>query len=208
MLAKYIDAAPGLRVPGSWDGFELAIRAIVGQQITVQGATTLTGRIARMFGRPYPAEGGLTHLFPTPEALAEADLTRAGLTKARAATVQALARAVYDKKICFREILDSQDFLARLRELPGIGAWTAQYIAMRALGEPDAFPVGDIALVRALQLADARELEARAEVWRPWRAYAAMYLWSGSSEKKIRAAKRQHSAKKRRGRTKQGSVPV
>lgn len=208
VLAKYIDAAPGLRVPGSWDGFELAIRAIVGQQITVQGATTLTGRIARMFGRPYSAEAGLTHLFPTPEVLAEADLTRAGLTKARAATVQALARAVYDKKICFREILDSQDFLARLRELPGIGAWTAQYIAMRALGEPDAFPVGDIALVRALQLADARQLEARAEVWRPWRAYAAMYLWSGSSEKKIRAAKRQHSATKRRGRTKQGSVPV
>lgn len=196
-LAKYIDAAPGLRVPGSWDGFELAVRAVVGQQITVRGATTLTGRITGMFGRSYAAEAGLTHLFPTPEVLAQADLTRAGLTKARAATVQALARAVCNKKICFGEILDSQDFLARLREIPGIGAWTAQYIAMRALGEPDAFPAGDIALVRALQLSDARELEARAEVWRPWRAYAAMYLWSGSGENKIRTATRQHSAKNR-----------
>ncbi len=88
-LARYIDAAPGLRVPGSWDGFELAVRAIVGQQITVQGATTLTGRIARMFGKPYLAEAGLTNLFPTPEVLAAADLTRAGLTRARATTVQA-----------------------------------------------------------------------------------------------------------------------
>ena len=186
-LSKYIEAAPGLRVPGSWDGFELATRAVVGQQITVQGATTLTGRIVKLFGRPYLTEVGLTHLFPAPEILVDADLTRAGLTKARAATVQALARAVCDKKICFGEVVDSQDFRVSLREIPGVGAWTAQYIAMRALGEPDAFPAGDIALVRALQLTDARQLEARAEIWRPWRAYAAMYLWSGSGEKAPKA---------------------
>ena len=192
VLAKYIAAAPGLRVPGSWDGFELATRAIVGQQITVLGATTLTGRIAKLFGRSYFAEG-LTHLFPTAKVLAEADLTQAGLTKSRAATVRALARAVCEQRICFGEALDSQDFLARLREISGIGAWTAQYIAMRALGEPDAFPVGDIALARALQLADVRQLEARAEVWRPWRAYAAMYLWSGGSKKTLGTAKRQNS---------------
>jgi AraC family transcriptional regulator of adaptative response / DNA-3-methyladenine glycosylase II len=205
-LSKYIDAAPGLRVPGSWDGFELATRAIVGQQITVQGATTLTGRIAKIFGKPYRSEVGLTLLFPTPEILAEADLTRAGLTKARAATIQALARAACDKKICFGEILDSQDFLARLREIPGIGAWTAQYIAMRALGEPDAFPAGDIALVRALQLEDARQLEARAEVWRPWRAYAAMYLWSGDREKQAGTGQDKKSVKSGGTRAKQGSL--
>lgn len=205
-LAKYVDAAPGLRVPGSWDGFELAVRAVVGQQITVQGATTLTGRITEIFGKSYPAEAGLTRLFPTPEVLAQADLTRAGLTRARAATVQALARAVCNKKICFGEILDSQDFLAGLREIPGIGPWTAQYIAMRALGEPDAFPAGDLALVRALQLSDVRELEARAEVWRPWRAYAAMYLWSGSGENKTRTATRQHSVKNRLHSTKKSDA--
>ncbi len=187
MLAKHIKAAPGLRVPGSWDGFELATRAILGQQITVRGATTLAGRIVSMFGRPIATGEGLTHVFPTPELLAEADLTRAGLTKARAATIRALAQAVCDKKICFGEILDSQDFLTSLKKIPGIGDWTAQYIAMRALGEPDAFPAGDIALVRALGLSDTRELETRAEVWRPWRAYAAMYLWTGGGEKNARA---------------------
>lgn len=204
-LAKYVGAAPGLRVPGAWDGFELAVRAIVGQQITVRGATTLAGRIARLFGRPCPIGAGLTHLFPTPEVLAEADFTRAGLTKARAATVQALARAVCHKRICFGEVFDSHDFLARLREIPGIGAWTAQYIAMRALGEPDAFPAGDIALMRALQLTDARQLEGRAEMWRPWRAYAAMYLWHGRGESTPETAKRKPPGngsgptKKRRG---------
>ncbi len=187
VLARHINAAPGLRVPGSWDGFELATRAILGQQITVRGATTLAGRIVAMFGRPITTGENLTHIFPTPELLAEADLTRAGLTKARAATIRALAQAVCDKGICFGEILDSEDFLASLKKIPGIGDWTAQYIAMRALGEPDAFPSGDIALVRALGLSNSRELDARAEVWRPWRAYAAMYLWTAGSEEKIRA---------------------
>ncbi len=207
-LSKYIEAAPGLRVPGSWDGFELATRAVVGQQITVRGATTLTGRIVKLFGRPYPTEVGLTHLFPTPDILADGDLTRAGLTKARAATVQALARAVSDKKICFGGVVDNQDFLVNLREIPGIGAWTAQYIAMRALGEPDAFPAGDIALVRALQLTDARQLEARAEIWRPWRAYAAMYLWSGGVEETPRAAKRQSLTKKEGSRARKRAVLI
>jgi AraC family transcriptional regulator of adaptative response / DNA-3-methyladenine glycosylase II len=192
-LSKYIEAAPGLRVPGSWDGFELATRAIVGQQITVQGATTLTGRMVQLFGRPCSAEG-LTHLFPTPEVLAEADLTRAGLTKSRSSTVQALARAVCDRKLCFGEVLDSRHFLESLCEIPGIGPWTAQYIAMRALGEPDAFPIGDVAIMRALQVTDMRQLEARAEVWRPWRAYAAMYLWRGAGNTTT-DSKRRHSVR-------------
>jgi AraC family transcriptional regulator, regulatory protein of adaptative response / DNA-3-methyladenine glycosylase II len=186
-LAKRIQVVPGLRVPGSWDGFELATRAILGQQITVKGATTLAGRIVKLFGKPFSPSDGLTHLFPLPEALADADLTRAGLTKARAATICALARAVADHKIRFDGIMNSDVFLAELQKIPGIGAWTAQYIAMRALREPDAFPTGDIALVRALHLTNARELEQRAEMWRPWRAYAAMYLWNVNVEDKVAA---------------------
>jgi AraC family transcriptional regulator, regulatory protein of adaptative response / DNA-3-methyladenine glycosylase II len=188
-LAKRVQIAPGLRVPGSWDGFELATRAILGQQITVKGATTLAGRVVNLFGEPFSPGDGLTHLFPSPEVLADADLTRAGLTKARAASISALARAVSDRKICFDGITDSEVFLAELQKIPGIGVWTAQYIAMRALREPDAFPTGDIALVRALRLTNVRELEQRAEMWRPWRAYAAMYLWNVSGEEEVESGR-------------------
>jgi len=175
-LAQPVDAHPGLRVPGCWDGFELAVRAILGQQITVKGATMLAGRLAQRFGRPFAA-GSLTHIFPTPEILAEADLAIIGLPKARAATIRALARAVRDGQIRFEGIVNVEEFLDRLCEIPGIGPWTAQYVAMRALGEPDAFPAGDLALLRALNLEAARDLQQRAEAWRPWRAYATMYLW-------------------------------
>ena len=185
-LGKRLAAEPGLRVPGCWNGFELAVRAILGQQISVKGATTLAGRIVRLFGKPFDGGAGLTHLFPTAEALADADLTRAGLTRARAATISALARAVCERQISFEGIMDVEAFLARLCEVPGIGTWTAQYIAMRALGEPDAFPAGDIALLRAMEVTSARELERRAEAWRPWRAYAVMYLWNVGHEKERR----------------------
>ena len=177
-LGKRLTAEPGLRVPGCWNGFELAVRAILGQQISVKGATTLAGRIVRMCGKAFDGGAGLTHLFPTAEALADADLTRAGLTRARSATISALARAVCERQISFEGIMDVEAFLARLCEVSGIGTWTAQYIAMRALGEPDAFPAGDIALLRAMEVTSARELERRAEAWRPWRAYAVMYLWN------------------------------
>jgi AraC family transcriptional regulator of adaptative response / DNA-3-methyladenine glycosylase II len=103
------------------------------------------------------------------------------MPKARAETIRALSRAVSEGKIKFEGIMDGDAFLARLCEIPGIGKWTAQYIAMRALGEPDAFPSSDLGLMRALELQNSRELEARAEAWRPWRAYAAMYLWSNAS---------------------------
>lgn len=177
-LAKRVDSDPGLRVPGCWDGFELAVRAILGQQITVKAATTLAGRIAEVFGEPFAAAPGLTHLFPTPQTLGEADLSRVGLTRARAETIRALARAVRDGQINFTGIVETDAFLARLCEIPGIGKWTAQYVAMRALGEPDAFPPGDLGLLRALSLDNARDLEQRSQAWRPWRAYAAMYLWN------------------------------
>lgn len=188
-LAGRIEAVPGLRVPGCWNGFELATRAILGQQITVKGATVLAGRIVTTFGRPFSAPGGLTHLFPSPAVLAEAKLTRVGLTGARAETIRALARATCDGRINFEGIAESDELLARLSEIPGIGQWTAQYVAMRALGEPDAFPSSDLGLLRALELDNSRELERRAEAWRPWRAYAAMYLWNIASESKLRSSK-------------------
>ena len=182
VLAAQVDSYPGLRVPGCWNGFELATRAILGQQITVKGATLLAGRIVSSFGKPFCPADGLTHLFPAPEVLADAKLTRVGLTGARAEAIRALARAVCDGRISFESVADSDALLNRLCELPGIGKWTAQYVAMRALGEPDAFPSADLGLLRAAALGTSRELEHYAEAWRPWRAYAAMYLWRIASQ--------------------------
>jgi len=177
VLGKWVNAEPGLRVPGCWNGFELAIRAILGQQITVKGATALAGTLVRTFGQPVSGAGNLTHLFPTPEILAEADLGRIGMPRSRSATIRAFAKAVCHGQVTFEGIVGTDEFLAQLCEIPGIGNWTAQYIAMRALGEPDAFPSGDLGLLRALGLENPRDLERRAEAWRPWRAYATMYLW-------------------------------
>jgi AraC family transcriptional regulator of adaptative response / DNA-3-methyladenine glycosylase II len=181
-LATRLRTHPGLRVPGCWDGFELATRAILGQQVSVKGATTLAGRIAQTYGQAFLLASGLTHLFPTAEVLADAKLTSVGLTNSRAATIRDLARAVCDKTISFDGSVESDSLLKRLCEIPGIGDWTAQYVAMRALGEPDAFPSSDLGLLRALSQSSPRELERRSEQWRPWRAYAAMYLWCISGE--------------------------
>ncbi len=177
-LAWRIEASPGLRVAGCWDGFELGVRAILGQQVTVKGATTLAGRLVRAFGRPTARGKGLTHYFPKPGDLVEAKLTSVGLPAARAETIRAFARAVRDGQIRFEGNVEAEDFMKRLCEIPGIGKWTAQYVAMRALGEPDALPTGDLGLVRALALGSVRELDERSQPWRPWRAYAAMYLWN------------------------------
>jgi 3-methyladenine DNA glycosylase/8-oxoguanine DNA glycosylase len=146
--------------------------------VTVKGATSLAGRMAKAYGQPFSGPDGLTHLFPEPAALADAKLDSIGLTTKRAETIRVLARAVCDGQIGFDRIIDTDGFLARLCSIGGIGAWTAQYVAMRALGEPDAFPSSDLGLLRALGLTSSRELDARAEDWRPWRAYAGMYLWS------------------------------
>ena len=177
-LGEQLKRIPGLRVPGCWDGFELAVRAILGQQITVKGATSLAGRLVKALGQPFSGAAGLTHLFPTPETLAEADLSSVGLTKARAETLRLLARAVCDGKIRFSGSSGSDNLLKRLKEIPGIGEWTAQYVAMRALGESDAFPASDLALLRTMNMNSPRELARVSQAWRPWRAYAAMYLWS------------------------------
>ncbi len=184
-LARRPEAAPGIRVPGAFDGFELAVRAILGQQVSVGRATQLAGRLVATYGKPLArAEGNLTALFPTPSVLAEADLESLGLPRTRAGAIRALARAVHDGRLALDVPLDPQAVVAGLEGLPGIGPWTAQYIAMRALREPDAFPTSDLGLRRAASDSprplSERELARRAEHWRPWRAYAAMALWMGA----------------------------
>lgn len=176
-LRQRLRSAPGLRVPGCWDGFELAIRAILGQQVTVRGATTLAGRLVRAFGIQSNYSSGLTYLFPEPGMLSEANLESIGLPAARAETIRALARNVRKGEIRFERVIDSTQFLNKLCQIPGIGNWTAQYVAMRALREPDAFPAGDLGLMHSLGSKTHRELQRRSEPWRPWRAYAVMYLW-------------------------------
>jgi AraC family transcriptional regulator of adaptative response / DNA-3-methyladenine glycosylase II len=190
-LASLVAARPGLRVPGAWDGFELAIRAILGQQITVTAATTLAGKIVAAHGEPLPPEllgkiEGLTHVFPSPAALADADLACLGMPRARAASLSSLAAAVLADPLILGTRRSLEEAIAQLKALPGIGEWTAQYIAMRELRESDAFPHGDIGLMRAMVDADGRrpsaaELLARAEAWRPWRAYAALHLWASEA---------------------------
>jgi AraC family transcriptional regulator of adaptative response / DNA-3-methyladenine glycosylase II len=187
-LAPLVAERPGLRVPGAWDGFELAIRAILGQQITVSAATALAGKIAAAYGERLPPAlhgraAGLTDLFPRAETLAQADLATLGLPRKRAASVSSLAAAVVADPLLLSPRRSLGDAITSLKALPGIGEWTAQYIAMRALREPDAFPHGDIGLMRALADANgvrpsAGALLARAEGWRPWRAYAALHLWT------------------------------
>ena len=188
-LAPRVAARPGLRVPGAWDGFELAVRAILGQQITVTAATLLAGRIVREWGEPLPSTlagvvPGLTHVFPTAERMADADLSTLPMPRARSGALKTLAAAVAADPTLFEGRGELAQAIARLKALPGIGEWTAQYIAMRQLREPDAFPVGDIGLLRAMADAEGRRpstpaLQLRAEAWRPWRAYAALHLWTG-----------------------------
>ena len=182
-LGARVRARPGLRVPGAWDGFELAVRTVLGQQISVKGATTLAGRLVARFGRPLPApRGGLTHVFPTPAALADADLTAIGLPRARAETLGRLAAAASSGALCLNGSQAPEETVARLLSVKGIGPWSAQYIAMRALGDPDAFPAGDLGLLRSQsqhQKLTPTALAEQAEAWRPWRAYAAMHLWMG-----------------------------
>jgi AraC family transcriptional regulator of adaptative response / DNA-3-methyladenine glycosylase II len=181
LLGPTLARRPGIRTPGAWDGFELAVRAIVGQQISVRAATTIVGRIASMFGAAVDGNG-LDRLFPTPAALAEAPIERAGMPSARAETIRTLARHVADGSLSFAPSNDAQAAMAALMTIPGIGAWTTQYVAMRAFGEPDAFPSGDLVLRRMAGNLTARELERRSDAWRPWRAYAVMLLWLASSK--------------------------
>jgi AraC family transcriptional regulator of adaptative response / DNA-3-methyladenine glycosylase II len=186
-LASLVAERPGLRVPGAWDGFELAVRAVLGQQITVAAAIGLAARIAREYGEPVceapPGCEGLTHAFPSAARLAGADLSGLPMPRARSRALEALAAAAVADPDLFGPRGDLATAIERLTALPGVGEWTAQYIAMRQLREPDAFPAADIGLMRAMADADgarpsAQALLARAESWRPWRAYAAQHLWA------------------------------
>ena len=181
-LRALIGRHPGQRLPGGWDGFEIAIRAVLGQQISVAAARTLAQRLVERFGTQVAAEDGArVQLFPAPQTLAQADLTGIGLTRQRAATLGALARAVCDGTVSFRPEQTLDQFVASWTELPGIGAWTAHYIAMRALSEPDAFPAADLvlrkAVARAGEMVSTATLERMAENWRPWRAYGVQHRW-------------------------------
>jgi AraC family transcriptional regulator of adaptative response / DNA-3-methyladenine glycosylase II len=173
-------------VPGAWDGFELAVRAILGQQVSVLAATTLAGRLAARFGHPLERpSGSLTHLFPSAEALSRGNLQVIGITKARAETIRGLASAVARGRLRLDSSLGLDDAVQRLSALPGIGEWTAQYVALRAFGEPDAFPAGDLGLRRALAddagMPSTPLLSRMAESWRPWRGYAAVHLWTSEA---------------------------
>lgn len=185
-LAPLIKARPGLRVPGAWDGFELAIRAVLGQQITVAAAVRLAGRLVAAHGAPLATpDGALTHVFPRPEALANADLATLGMPRSRAAALSAVAAAALADSHLFDTTGGLEDAVARLRQIRGVGEWTAQYIALRQLREPDAFPAADVGLRRAIAKHEGRghssaELIDRAQIWRPWRAYAAQHLWASA----------------------------
>jgi AraC family transcriptional regulator of adaptative response / DNA-3-methyladenine glycosylase II len=185
-LAPLVKARPGLRVPGAWDGFELAIRAVLGQQITVVAAARLAGRLVAAHGkRLAKPDGDLTHVFPRPEALAGADLTSLGMPRSRAMALSAVAAAAVADTHLFDATCALDDAITRLRSIRGVGEWTAQYIALRQLREPDAFPAADIGLMRAMASRDGRahsssELLDRANPWRPWRAYAAQHLWASA----------------------------
>ncbi len=183
VLEKLVREQPGLRLPGAWDPFETAIRAVVGQQISVKGARTVIGRIAAKAGPMFESADHqeLTHFFPTAHELLACDLGMVGMPEKRVRTIRALAEEVNRARVSFVVNGSVSDFIGQLTRIPGIGEWTAQYIAMRAMGEPDAFPASDLGIIRALQHGDKRltpkQIRQRAEEWRPWRAYAAMYLW-------------------------------
>jgi len=181
-LGPWARSRAGLRLPGTFDGFELAVRAVLGQQITVRAATTLAGRFASAFGdavtTPYPA---LQRVFPPAQAVAMRsieEIAELGIIAARARTIRALAQAIAAKKLALEPSAYVESTLAALKAIPGIGEWTAQYIAMRALAWPDAFPHTDYGVMKALNETSANRVLEKAEAWRPWRAYAVMHLWN------------------------------
>ena len=208
VLGELAADAPGVRVPGAFDGFELAVRAILGQQVTVKAAHTLAGRLAARFGDGLPAQPNdgpndgpndapgsvageppagarpLSRAFPDAARMAGvplAELTACGLIRSRAAAIQAIAQAIVDDGLVLAPGAPLERTLAQLKSLRGIGDWTAQYVAMRALAWPDAFPASDLILMRALGARTPAQAAAAAQAWRPWRSYAVMHLWRRGS---------------------------
>lgn len=183
LLRRLLERHPGVRVPGGWNPFEIAVRTVVGQQVSVAAATTVTGRIVEAYGRPARGDGEcLTRHFPRAEELAAADLAPLGMPGKRAEAIRGLSRAVADGRVVFDRDMSLAEFEAMMVALPGIGPWSAAYMGMRILGEADAFPASDLGLRIALAEDGSRPSAAavaeRAEAWRPWRAYAARLLWT------------------------------
>lgn len=193
LIGPLVALRPGLRIPGAWDPFECAVRAVLGQQVSVAAGRTFAARLVERCGEPLRGGAeGLTHLFPAPARLADANLEGLGMTGARASALRSLARAVLERRVDFGAA--PADVTAALVALPGIGPWTAQYVALRSLGEPDAFPDGDWVLRRmaappGAPILSAHELEARARRWRPWRGYATIHLWHAAADLEARAAR-------------------
>jgi 3-methyladenine DNA glycosylase/8-oxoguanine DNA glycosylase len=187
-LGRIAKSNPGLRVPGAFDGFEIGVRAILGQQVTVAAARTVAGRFAKAFGTsiesPYPS---LTMAFPPAQKIAELTvdhIARLGILAARSRSIIALAKAIADGSIHLGPATDVGSEIEKLRALPGIGEWTSQYIAMRALSWPDAFPHTDYGVMKALAEKDPKRVLKTAEQWRPWRSYAVMHLWHSLHQQK------------------------
>jgi AraC family transcriptional regulator of adaptative response / DNA-3-methyladenine glycosylase II len=186
-LAPLVAQRPGLRAPGGWDGFEIAVRAVLGQQISVAAARRLAGQLVAFHGRAVPKSlihPGLSHAFPTAKRLASAASIALGMPAARSTALKAVAEAAVDDSNLFRPFASVEETVTRLRTIRGISEWTAQYIALRAIREMDAFPATDIGLLRSVAAMDGQKstpanLLSRAESWRPWRAYAAQHLWAG-----------------------------
>lgn len=193
MLARLLADRPGLRVPGCWDGFEAAVRAILGQQVTVKAATRLAGNVAATFGKKLSitdrtgVPSSLDTVFPRPADLHESNTLPLGMPAARQTALRELALLADNDAHLFEIGCSLEEAIERLRKVPGIGNWTAQYIAMRILREPDAFPAQDVALLRYCSAAFAaknhNEVLRRAEQWRPWRAYAAIHLWAAEADR-------------------------
>jgi AraC family transcriptional regulator of adaptative response / DNA-3-methyladenine glycosylase II len=190
LLAPLVSLRPGLRAPGGWDGFELAIRAILGQHISVAAARRLAGELVALHGKPldpaHVSHPGLTYVFPTAADLAASDSVGLRIPATRARSLRALAEAAAADKNLFRPLGTVEEAISRLRTIHGVGEWTAQYIALRALRETDAFPAADLGLLRSIarihgERATANSLLERAESWRPWRAYAAQHLWTAEA---------------------------
>lgn len=185
LMARLLAARPGLRVPKGWEPCEQAMRTVLGQQISVAGAMTLAGRLVARHGQPLrAAEPCLSHVFPDVEALAVAELTGLGMPQARAMTLSTLARALLVQPDLLRPGQSLERAIKRLCLLKGIGPWSAHYLALRQLGDSDALPLGDVALVKALRLHEGppAQLAERAQAWRPWRAYAAQHLWASLAD--------------------------
>jgi len=182
LLKKVVKKNPGTRVTGCWDGLEVTVRAILGQQVTVKAATTLAGRVAERYGENYKGSSAyLTRVFPSAEKLANADLSGMGIVGQRISAIKAIAAKIATGEIVFDGVLETEEFVRRLCEIKGIGDWTAHYVALRVLSDPDAFPYSDLILRRAAtnnqETLTPKALIKIAEVWRPWRAYAVILLW-------------------------------